>query len=215
MFPRTDEISTVEWSLRLPSNFNAELRHNMTAIALGWRATWMENGLEKVAFRNGNLIFTGTTATLAAIAIRVPSGLIRIIWFGTDLIVEYKYLLTTTGYVKWYEEPNFENLPNPTFIDCYGELANLLTLRHHNKNYVIRLYPDYPLVVVPQFEYLLLQLAHLRDDPISYRGREREIAEEAERIFSPRTPPTEPPNIETSGNPLEVASIELNWTDCE
>lgn len=212
--PRTPELYTVEWCIFLPPLFDVELRRDMFTVEVGPRAVLLGNGLERVSLERGKLKFVGTSETFATVAIRLPTGLIRIIWFGTDLVIEFKYLLTSTSYVRWNTEPQFENLPSPSFIDCLGPRTSLLTLRHADENYAMRTLGDYPLIVVPQREYLLLYLAQLRDNPILFR--ENALPNEGvttDLTFSPRTPLHEPPNIEEddTDRALEIAAVEHVW----
>lgn len=138
---------------------------------------------------------------------RLPTGLIRVIWFGTDWIIDFKYLLASTSYVRWNTEPQFENLPNPSFIDWYGPQTSLLTLRHANENYAMRMLVDDPLVIVPQRE-TTNHSAQLRDDSNLFRGTdEPDEIESTDQPFSPRTPLYKPSNVEEDDD----TNHSLHW----
>lgn len=75
---------------------------------------------------------------------------------------------------------------------------------------------DYPLVVVPQREYLLLHLAQLRDNPILFQNMDVPNGIGInDHTLSPRTPLREPPNIEEddTNHSLEVAAVERIWSN--
>lgn len=182
----------MEWSLRLPTDFEAEWRRNRDVVSLTQTPVIFGDGMERVVFANGHLIFRGTERTLLGLVIRLPMGILRIVWCGTDLIVEFNYLLTTKGYVRWYAGPESNEMPAATFIDCYGQPTGLLTLRHANNNYVVRIYPEYPPVVIPQREYLMVQLGFLRENSAMYGNSAQNTAGSLRRQYTPRTPSRSP-----------------------
>lgn len=200
-------INSVEWILRLPTDFGADLRQNTSAVSLTPMPILLGSGVERVAFMNGYIIFQGTERSWAALVIRLPMGVLRIIWSGVDLIVEFNYLLTPAGYVRWYTGREFNEMPTATFIDCYGQPTSTLAIRHGDNNYVVRIFPDYPPVVIPQREYLMVQLSLLRDDPALYGRRTQLRRRRPQRALTPRTPsPTPPEN--RSENDSTVSEYE-------
>lgn len=200
-------ITYVEWTLRLPSNFQVDVRRNQNTVRLNAIGTSISDGPERVYLFQDILHFTGTTSTFLVIVIRTPTGVIRVVWHGSDIIIEFRYCLTPTGYIRWHTEAQFECLPNPTSIDCFGLGTNSLQLQHAWRNYVIRFCEGYPLVVIPMCEYLMLNLAFLREDPVLQRARERASTENEIHARSPITPSL---SVSSDENATEN---EHNWNE--
>lgn len=63
-----------------------------------------------------------------------------------------------------------------------------LMLKHSGINYMVRMFDNYPVIVVPQLEGMLLRLAWLLDDPVYRRARERGERASSIRPLTPHTP---------------------------
>lgn len=170
---KPEEPTTITWQLNLGTVFEVTLAAGVRMFGIGRHGMRIAPTGERAVFSNDTLRFTGSTATWLSLSFRVPAGNVRILWDGSDLIVEGRYLLADDAFAIRYQPTEIRHPPPVSFIDCFGPRESRLHMRHHNSVYVLRFESDYPVMVVPMSEYLMLQVSWLRDQRAAVQRRHR------------------------------------------
>lgn len=205
---KSEEPTTISWQLNLGTAFEVTLAAGVRMYDIGRHGLTIAPTGERAVFSNNALTFTGTSVTWLALSIRVPAGNIRILWDGSDLVIDGRYLLADDAFAIRYRPIEQRPPPPVIFIDCFGQSESRLHMRHHNCVYVLRFESDYPVMIVPMSEYLMLQVSWLRDQRASIQRHRRGPLSSNEPTFSPRTPSTVDTESETESDMDHIGSRE-------
>lgn len=141
---------------------------NSYGIALG-------GGTERIAYRNGKFRFLETHDTTINVEIKLPAGILKILWNGSSLTTDERYLLTCVGHTFWHNPPQIENALPTVKLECFGDNESRILLAHCANEYVIRILDDYPLVIFPLEENLIADVSILRDININLSRLEHQL----------------------------------------
>lgn len=188
---KPEEPTAIAWQMDLGTVFEVNLAAGVRMYNIGGHGMRIAPTGERAVFSNDVLRFTGTTATWLALSIRVPAGNIRILWDGSDLVVDGRYLLAKDFFAIRYRPVERRHPPPVIFIDCFGPRESRLHMHHHDNVYALRFESDYPVMVVPRSEYLMLQVSLLRDQRAAIQRHHHGRPASREHAHTPRSPPIE------------------------
>lgn len=195
---RPENVPLVKWRLFVASVAEARLSRNGNSINLHANETIFGANGECISFNDMAIMFSGNTNTYLYMIIRLPTGALRVVWDGRDLILDEKYRIAPDEFTIWSRNHRVAERPVPYFIELFGQRSDRLLLTTAHRDYMVRCERDYPAVVLPMDEYRMTQLTMLRDFSedhiITAAPRRRRVAGRNRRgsmesHLSPRTPP--------------------------